>query len=71
MNYGEFMNEVSAKHARLNGEQRLGQVYFNLLYEMRPDIANNLRGAIIDPFYKERITQVVHDFVIARWDDEP
>ena len=46
---------------------RLGQIYFNKLNEIRPDIAKLIRGTPFDPFFKERITNVVHDRVISHW----
>jgi hypothetical protein len=49
------------------GKMRIGQVYFNTLNEVRPDIANKMRGSMIDPFHKRRITQAVRNFVIENW----
>lgn len=31
--------------------QRYGQAMFNALYETHPDIANEIRGTDVDPFY--------------------
>lgn len=39
-----------AKHPEL----RLGQTYFNVLHTIAPDLANEIRGTELDPFYKER-----------------
>jgi hypothetical protein len=30
---------------------RLGQHYFNILHECKPDLADEIRGSSIDPFY--------------------
>lgn len=30
---------------------RLGQAYFNTLHDMRPDLADKIRGTWLDPFY--------------------
>lgn len=49
------------------GELRLGQVFFNELASIRPDIAEQIRGTMLDPFYKERITNAVGNFVRERW----
>lgn len=69
MTYDEFHTQVVTAHTTqpVKGDLRLGQVYFNMLCELRPDISEVLRGSMIDPFFKERITQVVHDFVRERW----
>lgn len=34
-------------------EQRQGQFYFNRLYQVRPDLADGLRGTLQDPFYRD------------------
>lgn len=36
-----------------NSEWRLGQTYFNVLHTIAPDLANEIRGTDLDPFYKE------------------
>lgn len=30
---------------------RLGQTYFNVLHQKRPDLADKIRGTYLDPFY--------------------
>lgn len=32
---------------------RRGQAWFNALHELRPDLANEIRGTDIDPFYND------------------
>ena len=34
-------------------ELRSGQSYFNVLYDMNPELANEIRGTNIDPFHKK------------------
>ncbi len=69
MNYDQFLNKVQQMHATqpVKGDLRLGQIFFNELCIVRPAIAEQLRGSMLDPFYKERITEVVSDFVRERW----
>jgi hypothetical protein len=69
MTYDEFVDQVHKTYMAQEASMdfRLGQIYFNMLCELRPDISEVLRGSMIDPFYKERITQVVHNFVSERW----
>jgi len=70
MTYDEFHHMVMVTHASqhsVEGDLRLGQIYFNELCVVRPAIAEELRGSMLDPFFKERITQVVSDFVRERW----
>lgn len=72
MTYQEFEELVHRQFEQYEKESpgylRIGQVYFNLLFDIRPDIAEYMRGSIIDPFFKHRITEVVRTFVIDRWD---
>jgi len=49
-------------------EQRLGQRYYNVLYTMRPDLAEKIKGTDTDPFYAskpddERIKRFI-EFVV-------
>lgn len=66
MTYDQFLEQVNLAH-ETQSEQRLGQIYFNLLSQVRPQIAEELRGSMLDPFFKHRITQVTNDFVSQRW----
>lgn len=67
--YEQFLSDINKLHATQpkKGDLRLGQIFFNELCKVRPAIAEQLRGSMLDPFYKERITQVVSDFVKERW----
>ena len=49
--------------------QRQGQFYYNLLDDLRPEVAAKLRGSGIDPFYSELVIQAVHDYVETVWDN--
>lgn len=46
---------------------RLGQVYFNMLREVRPDIAEAIRGTLRDPFHKENIPDATEECVVNMW----
>jgi hypothetical protein len=74
MTYLEFENLVNEQFDQYEktspGDWRIGQVYFNLLFDIRPDIAEEMRGSIVDPFFKRRITEVVRSFVTDRWDTQ-
>jgi hypothetical protein len=37
--------------ARAMPDQRLGQVFFNYLYSVRPELADEIRNTDMDPFY--------------------
>lgn len=69
ISYDKFLADVYHLHETQpnKGDLRLGQIYFNLLCSIRPAIAEELRGSMLDPFYKERITNVLSEFVKERW----
>lgn len=68
MNYYSFKLCVQQEWAEAPG-LRLGQVYFNLLAELRPDLANELRGSPHDPYFRNEIPQATEDIVLKDWDD--
>lgn len=49
------------------GRMRMGQVYFNTLDEIRPDVARKLRGLPIDPFHEHLVAQEARYFVLENW----
>jgi hypothetical protein len=67
--YEEFLHGVlqDYHYQPVKDEFRLGQIFFNKLCVVRPDIAEVLRGSMLDPFFKQRIANVVSDFVRDRW----
>lgn len=69
MTFEEFLDKVNHLYLMQNetDDLRLGQVFFNELCKVRPAIANELRGSFVDPFFKERITNVTKQFVQERW----
>lgn len=40
-----------------------------MLEEIRPDLANEIRGSLIDMFYSDVIPKEAEEFVMSRWDD--
>lgn len=70
--YEAFENLVTSLHDHpTNGDKRLGQVYFNVLKDVRPDIAEHIRGTMFDPFYKDVIHEKVRDKVRTMWEEKP
>lgn len=66
--YKAFEELVKSLHGHpTNREQRLGQVYFNVLLSIRPDIAEKMRGTMFDPFHRDEIHPKVRDFVLTHW----
>lgn len=52
MTFEDFIVEVDAQHCK-QPRWRYGQTLFNLLYLLRPDLSEQIRGTEIDPFYME------------------
>jgi hypothetical protein len=72
MNYYSFKLRALEEWAEVrprNPNLRLGQVYFNLLADLRPDLANELRGTPHDPYFRNEIPQMTEDVVLKEWDD--
>lgn len=70
--YDEFLIFVGQEHAELKAGDptiRLGQTYFNCLWEFRPSIANQIRATKYDPFHKEEVHPDIHVHVNALWDE--
>ena len=47
---------------------RQGQLFFNLMCQDNPRVAEMLRGSIRDPFHKDQISIEVWDFVMDNWE---
>ncbi len=47
---------------------RLGQHYFNTLHECKPDIADEIRGSPIDPFYLDENIESFLLYVCKKFD---
>lgn len=50
-----------------NPEWRVGQTYFNTLYEMRQHLADEIRGTNLDPFYADEQLPFFLAYVEASW----
>lgn len=66
--FNDYLIECIEKQ-KLHPEWRIGQTYFNVLYEMKPVLADQIRGGQLDPFYKHsRIDDFLY-FVRGNWDE--
>lgn len=63
-----FFMEAS-KAQRLHPTWRAGQTYFNVLADLRPDLADQVRGTDLDPFYDTRIAAFM-EWLIPTLDKE-
>jgi hypothetical protein len=73
MNLHEFYFGVwtTARHY----QWRIGQALFNNLAELRPELAEHIRGSAIDPFYASIPTDERYDgaikYIEANWFNTP
>lgn len=63
-----FEDYMIAVRKRLDGGgERIGQAYYNVLSQNRPDISHIVNGSHLDPFYDDRRLGDFLTFVMARW----
>lgn len=70
LSFNDFLADVSIQYERQKGDyphQRYGQMYFNMLAEVRPDIAERIQHSSLDPFYKDSADSLTHMFVESNW----
>lgn len=66
MNFNEFVSWLNA--SIIPDGWRTGQHAFNMLYQVRPDIADEVRGVYgIDPFNNNNYLPEFFMFVEERW----
>ena len=71
--FHKHLSEYDRTHRNYNAELviwRQGQLFFNLLSGVNPRVAELLRGSFIDPFYRNKVSDKVWDFVIDNWELE-
>lgn len=66
MDFAEFL-AFATRTFPDDGDIRYGQHWFNTLYAVRPDIADQVRGSRLDPFYKTALNPDLIPFVLERW----
>ena len=68
MRLAEYLQIVSTVLNR-TPDWREGQTYFNVLTEARPDLAEKVRGAAIDPFYQDGRIGDFLIFISDNWNE--
>ena len=68
--FESFVALAQQKHAEYRGEMRYGQVVFNTLHHVRPDIAKQLVGTREDPFYRDYVDMPTWEFISSRWEQD-
>lgn len=65
--FSEFAMLATQHYAENKQTLRFGQAVFNVLVKARPDIANQLRGRALDPYFKDSVPDEVWKFIKSRW----
>lgn len=66
MTFADFL-ALATRTFDEKADLRYGQHWFNTLYEVRPDIANKVRGSIFDPFHRDIVSDQAIMFVVDNW----
>ena len=64
--YDEFVRLVHTTFPN-DGDIRWGQHWFNVLHNVRPDLANEIRGTVMDPFYRDYVKPITQTYVQMGW----
>lgn len=67
LTFTQFVAVASAYYGENKRRVRFGQAVFIILEEVRPEIANELRGTPLDPFHKTSVSDEVWAFIEDRW----
>lgn len=68
MTPSEFVAYASGSWRCVRGES-IGRHWFNRLHQVRPDLADAVRGTPLDPFDKDYVPAEFVAFVYDSWDD--
>ena len=53
-----------------NPNYRIGQCYFNVLWEIDPELANEIRGTEVDPFYLDKKIPDFLETLAKKWENK-
>jgi hypothetical protein len=70
MDYKNYVDSVAKAFEHPRNTLRLGQTYFNLLFKWRPDLADKVLSAGLDPFYNDEQIPKFLEFVKRNWSGE-
>lgn len=68
MSMAEYLRIVATVSAR-TADWRAGQTYFNVLTEVKPALAEKVRGSMVDPFHQDSRIADFLVFISDQWDE--
>lgn len=63
----EFVNVEFPARLDSHRNERAGQAAFNALYEVRPELANEVRGTSLDPFHRTESLSAFFAWLQEAW----
>jgi len=66
MTYEDFLVRVKESLAE-DPKSRYGQVWFNVLQVYRPELAYQLMGSPLDPFYRDCVQAQTEKWIEEQW----
>jgi hypothetical protein len=67
MQFHEYLGEVVQALNKFES-WRVGQTYFNVLYRVRPDLSEAIRGTHLDPFHNDDEVPKFLAWASANWE---
>lgn len=69
MSYEDFITRVNRlwENEIIQISQRFGQLFFNVLHDVRPDIADKIRATDLDPFFDDEVQLETLEEVKNSW----
>lgn len=70
MSYDYFLSMLPQQHLenlKVDPHHRFGQTFFNLLDIVMPDVADQIRGTLMDPFHKHYVDMKLIEHVGDLW----
>jgi len=46
---------------------KYGQVFFNVLASVRPDLTEMIRGTMHDPFHHDTVSKETYNYLASKW----
>jgi hypothetical protein len=69
--YDEFLEMVAKYNNQLGAHTetgwKYGQVFFNVLASVRPDLTEMIRGTMHDPFHHDTVSKETYDYLASKW----
>lgn len=69
MTFEEFVARVADEQVR-HPEWRVGQTAFNVLWKLRPELAEQVRVTEANPYYLDDRLPAFYEWLEQHWEDE-